>query len=215
MQDRAGALSWRGGKRKVYPDVKRGIDIGLVLLLTPVVVPVIGLLALLVASDGYPAFFVQSRVGRNRRDFSMWKLRTMVCDAEERLQVYLASDPVASEEWSKNQKLAYDPRITPIGRVLRKYSLDELPQLFNVLRGDMSLVGPRPMCLHQQDLYPRSEYYEMRPGITGLWQVSERNLCSFSERAHYDSEYASSFSFATDMRILWRTTAVVLRGTGL
>jgi lipopolysaccharide/colanic/teichoic acid biosynthesis glycosyltransferase len=191
------------------------IDVLLVLLSMPVALPLIAVFALLVMSDGGPAFFKQSRIGRGRQNFSMWKLRTMVSDAEERLEAHLASNQEAAEEWANKQKLALDPRVTPIGRILRKYSLDELPQLFNVLSGDMSLVGPRPMCPHQRDMYPRSEYYTMRPGITGLWQVSERNLCSFSERAHYDSEYASTLGFGVDMRILWRTTTVVLRGTGL
>lgn len=207
-------LHHRMVSKRLYAVAKRSIDLLLVLFLMPVVLPLIALFALLVTKDGGPAFFRQTRIGRGRRNFSMWKLRTMVCDAEERLQAHLASDPAAAAEWANKQKLKSDPRVTRVGRVLRKYSLDELPQIFNVLSGDMSLVGPRPMCPDQRDMYPGSEYYRMRPGITGLWQVSERNLCSFAERARYDNEYASTIGFGADMRILWRTASVVFRGTG-
>jgi lipopolysaccharide/colanic/teichoic acid biosynthesis glycosyltransferase len=138
----------------------------------------------------------------------------MVPDAEAVLERYLAQNPEARAEWDRHQKLKNDPRITPLGRFLRRSSLDELPQLWNVLRGDMSIVGPRPMMCNQRALYPGTEYYVMRPGITGYWQTSARNESSFHERAGFDQAYYRSLSFATDLAIIWRTFSVVLRGTG-
>ncbi len=138
----------------------------------------------------------------------------MVPDAEMRLQACLAEDPKARAEWDATQKLKDDPRVTRMGRFLRKSSLDELPQLWNVLRGDMSLVGPRPMMLSQRAMYPGTAYYALRPGITGFWQVSERNDCEFAQRARFDADYQSRVSFLVDLTILMRTVRVVLRATG-
>lgn len=139
----------------------------------------------------------------------------MVPDAEAKLQAYLDANPEARAEWDSKQKLNADPRITKIGRILRKTSIDELPQLFNVLSGDMSLVGPRPMMPCQQALYPGHGYYRLRPGLTGSWQVSERHTSTFAERATYDDDYDEKLSFATDVGILAKTVGVVLRGTGV
>ncbi|MBF9032122.1 sugar transferase [Rhodobacterales bacterium HKCCE3408] len=194
--------------------LKRALDIFLVLAAAPVWLPVILIGALLAASDGRTPFYTQTRVGRNGRTFRLWKLRTMVPDADTRLEAHLAANPKARAEWDARQKLKHDPRITRFGRILRKTSLDELPQLLNVLKGDMSLVGPRPMMVCQQMLYPSRRYYEMRPGLTGLWQVSARNDCTFAERARYDNRYAASMSLGLDMRVLAQTVGVVLRGTG-
>jgi lipopolysaccharide/colanic/teichoic acid biosynthesis glycosyltransferase len=144
----------------------------------------------------------------------MWKLRSMVKGADARLEAHLAADPTARREWERTQKLKSDPRITSFGCFLRKSSMDELPQLWNVLKGDMSLVGPRPMMLDQTHLYPGEAYYALRPGITGLWQVSERNASTFAERAHYDGQYEQNVTLAADLRILAATFRVVLRGTG-
>ncbi|HEX2219821.1 MAG TPA: sugar transferase [Gemmatimonadales bacterium] len=193
---------------------KRALDITAVVLALPILLPLILLLALLVRRDGGPAFFVQDRVGRNGRLFRLWKLRTMVVDAEERLADHLARNPAARAEWHERQKLRDDPRITPLGRVLRKTSLDELPQLLNVLRGEMSLVGPRPMMPDQQALYPGRDYYRLRPGLTGFWQISGRNGTAFAGRAHYDAAYAARLSLVTDLVVLLRTVRIVLRGTG-
>lgn len=135
-------------------------------------------------------------------------------DADARLAAHLAADPAMRAEWAESQKLKNDPRITAVGRFLRKTSLDELPQLWNVFKGDMSLVGPRPMMPQQRPLYPGRAYYRMRPGLTGPWQVSDRNAGSFAGRAEYDTEYHRSMSFLRDFTILVLTFWVVLRGTG-
>jgi exopolysaccharide production protein ExoY len=194
--------------------VKRVLDMVIVLFAAPVVLPVVLLLGALVARDGGPAFYVQDRVGRGGRVFRIWKLRSMVVDAERRLEAHLAADPAALAEWATTQKLKKDPRITPVGRLIRKASLDELPQLWNVLRGDMSLVGPRPMLPGQTALYPGRAYYAMRPGLTGFWQISRRNETSFAGRAAYDTAYANRMSLLTDLLVLLATIRVVLRGTG-
>lgn len=194
--------------------VKRALESGLILLTAPVTLPLVFLLALLVASDGGNPFFRQRRVGRNGAVFNLLKLRTMVLDAEDRLHAYLAQNPEALAEWDATQKLKTDPRITRFGRLLRKTSMDELPQLWNVLKGDMSLVGPRPMLVSQQPLYPGTAYFHLRPGITGLWQISDRNHCEFAERAKFDLAYYERVSFGTDVSIIAKTVRVVLRATG-
>lgn len=201
--------------RLLYADrLKRVLDIAIVLLAAPTVLLAVGVLCLLIMCDGKSPFFVQQRVGRHGRIFRMIKLRSMVVDAEARLQSYLEANPARRVEWEVNQKLRHDPRITRIGRIIRKASLDELPQLWNVLVGDMSIVGPRPMMPSQKALYPGVAYYAMRPGITGFWQVSVRNESSFAERAQFDARYFRDLSFATDLRVILRTFGVVLRGTG-
>jgi len=193
---------------------KRAIDVMLVLLAMPLWLPLAAVGAVLVMLDGHNPFYSQERIGRNGRVFRIWKLRSMVPDADAFLESHLAHNAEARAEWDATQKLKQDPRITPVGRVLRKISLDELPQLANVLTGDMSLVGPRPIMVSQQSLYPGRRYYDMRPGLTGLWQVSDRNECSFAGRVRFDDVYHRTMSFGTDLRILGQTVAVVLRGTG-
>jgi lipopolysaccharide/colanic/teichoic acid biosynthesis glycosyltransferase len=197
-----------------YRLAKRGLDLLLVLMTAPVSLPLVGVLALLVRLDGGPAFYGQQRLGRNGRVFTLWKLRSMVVDAETRLERHLREDAEAAAEWGRTQKLRADPRVTRLGRYLRKYSLDEVPQLWNVLVGDMSLVGPRPMFPAQRQLYPGTAYFDFRPGLTGLWQVSERHASSFADRAHSDERYAASVSLLTDLRVMAQTVAVVVRGTG-
>ncbi|MTH34214.1 sugar transferase [Paracoccus limosus] len=194
--------------------VKRPLDILIVLLASPIVLTLVGFVALLIAIQGGKPFYSQLRVGRSGRSFRLWKLRTMVVDADQRLANYLESDPAAKAEWELTQKLKQDPRITPVGRFLRKSSLDELPQLLNVLRGDMSIVGPRPMMLDQTLLYPGADYYHLRPGVTGLWQISDRNDSTFAARASFDAEYAAHLSFKGDVSIIAKTVGVVLRCTG-
>jgi lipopolysaccharide/colanic/teichoic acid biosynthesis glycosyltransferase len=194
--------------------VKRGLDVALVAASAVVVLPVVLILAALVARDGHAPFYWSDRVGRNGRVFRMLKLRTMVPDADRMLEVYLNENPSAQLEWDSTQKLKNDPRITHLGRFLRKTSIDELPQLWNVLRGDMSLIGPRPMLPNQRGMYPGVAYYAMRPGISGPWQVSDRNESAFAKRAEYDREYDRTVSLLTDARIIWATFRAVFRATG-
>lgn len=193
---------------------KRLSDVVLVLLAAPFVLPFGLLIAALVSMDGHSPFYRQERVGKDGRRFMMWKFRTMVPGADRRLAEYLDTDPQAKIEWARTQKLKRDPRCTRIGRALRRMSIDELPQLLNVLSGDMSLVGPRPMMPDQQSLYPGAAYYRLRPGITGFWQVSARNESEFVDRALYDDLYEQSMSLKIDVLLLARTLTVVVRGTG-
>jgi exopolysaccharide production protein ExoY len=203
------------GRKSHYGRIgKRGLDLVLVALTAPLTVPLIALMAVLVLLDGGNPFYTQKRVGRKGRSFRMWKLRTMVPNAKEELERLIASDDAIRSEWESSQKLKRDPRVTRVGRILRKTSMDELPQLFNVLRGDMSLVGPRPMMEEQKSMYPGSSYYVLRPGITGTWQVSARNHCGFRDRAEFDNDYAANMSLGTDLGILFKTVAIVARGTG-
>lgn len=194
--------------------MKRSLDIFAILLAAPVVVPAMLLLVAALSLTGGRAFYVQERLGRGGQRFRMWKLRTMVVDAEARLEAHLQSHPAARAEWDRSQKLARDPRITPMGRLLRRTSLDELPQLWNVLRGDMSLIGPRPMLPEQRSLYPGLAYFRLRPGLTGVWQVSGRHTTAFADRADFDQHYDETISARTDTAILLATVGVVLRATG-
>jgi exopolysaccharide production protein ExoY len=193
---------------------KRALDILAVLLTAPVVVPIVAILALFVAKEGGRPFYSQFRVGKNGRPFRMWKLRTMVVDADARMNAYLDANPEARAEWDRNQKLRVDPRITQFGQILRKSSLDELPQLWNVFIGAMSLVGPRPMMVNQQSLYPGKAYFLVRPGVTGLWQTTDRNQTSFEARADFDTVYEEGLSLQSDLRIMLKTVGVVVKGTG-
>jgi len=155
-------------------------------------------------------------VGKDGRTFGCLKFRTMSVDAEARLANVLASDPALAAQWATFKKLDDDPRITRVGQWLRKFSLDELPQLINVLKGDMSLIGPRPMTLDQQADYgpALSAYVRMRPGITGLWQVNGRNATSFAERARLDDWYARNWSLWRDGVILIRTVREIVIPSG-
>lgn len=193
---------------------KRAMDLTAVILALPVVVPVVGGLALAIMMDGGKPFYSQMRVGLHGKRFRMWKLRSMVPDADLRMADYLESNPDARLEWDQTQKLKSDPRITRLGRIIRQTSLDELPQLWNVLLGDMSLVGPRPMMLSQQSMYPGIAYFALRPGLTGYWQTAGRNRTSFAARAEYDTAYEQDLSLKTDLTLLLRTVDVVIKGTG-
>lgn len=194
--------------------IKPALDVVFTVLLALPAAMIVGFFALLVMSDGHNPFYRQTRIGKNGRAFGMWKLRSMVPNADAVLEAYLAENPEARREWDLTQKLKKDPRITPVGRFIRKTSIDELPQLLNVISGDMSLVGPRPMMLDQRVLYPGLAYYAMRPGITGFWQTSTRNESSFAERATFDARYFSAMSLKTDLQVLFKTVGVVFAGTG-
>lgn len=184
---------------------KRLIDIAIALsgiaLLAPLLI--ICFVATVLTSPG-PALFRHKRVGFKGKYFGCLKFRTMVTDAPERLRQLLESDPIAASEWATHRKLRYDPRVTIIGDILRKSSLDELPQLFNVLRGDMSIVGPRPVTEEELVRYSNSvgAYLACRPGITGLWQVSGRSTTTYNKRVACDTFYARNWSMALDAKIL-------------
>ena len=197
---------------------KRALDLGILFLLAPLVLVILALILAATAIDGGRPLYVQDRIGVGGRRFRCWKVRTMVLDADAKLARILAEDSTLAAEWARDQKLSRDPRITRIGRLLRRTSLDELPQLWNVLTGDMSLVGPRPFLPEQAALYEGGRhdvaYYRVRPGITGLWQVSRRNAGTFAERADYDHRYARDLSLPADLAILLSTVRVVLRATG-
>jgi lipopolysaccharide/colanic/teichoic acid biosynthesis glycosyltransferase len=195
----------------------RALDVTISLILLVAVAPLMALVGLMVyATNPGPMFFGHVRIGRGGRNFRCFKFRSMVVDAETRLGTLLASDPVAAAEWARDHKLRDDPRITSIGRFLRQTSLDELPQLFNVLRGEMSLVGPRPIVRDEIGKYRRyfREYCEVRPGITGLWQVSGRNDVSYRRRVAMDVAYVRSQSIKLYLRILILTIPSVLRSRG-
>ena len=204
----AKGLYARGGKRV--------FDIFLVALMLPFALPLIGFFALILKMQGFSPFYVQRRLGRNGRVFNVLKLRTMYPGADAILQSILAADPAKRAEWDSTQKLKHDPRITPIGHILRKTSIDELPQLLNVLFGDMSLLGPRPMMVNQAQLYGPTlpDYMAVRPGISGLWQVTERNDSDFRRRAQLDSDYVRTLSFRQDLWLVVQTARAVLRSTG-
>lgn len=193
---------------------KRALDVFAVLMAALFVLPVVGILALLIARNGGQPFYTQKRVGRHGRIYRIWKLRSMVPDADARLEAHLTAKPTARQEWDATQKLKNDPRITRFGYLLRKSSMDELPQLWNVLKGDMSLVGPRPMMPCQMALYSGQAYYNLQPGITGSWQVSARNASTFADRAKFDTSYDRDVSLVEDTKLLLATVRVVLKGTG-
>jgi lipopolysaccharide/colanic/teichoic acid biosynthesis glycosyltransferase len=195
---------------------KRLLDLVIVTLSLPIVLPVLLLCALANLVTGNAVFYTQLRLGRHGKIFRIWKLRTMDPRAEEMLQEILQDDPARREEWLTTQKLKDDPRITRVGAFLRRTSLDEIPQLFNVLRGDMSLLGPRPMMLDQVEIYGPSLpiYLSLRPGVSGKWQVSERNDAHFRRRAQIDAEYARDLSLRTDLLLIWQTLRTLIRSTG-
>jgi exopolysaccharide production protein ExoY len=161
-------------------------------------------------------FYVQTRAGRGGRNFQFYKFRSMQMDSEEVLSSFLDSDSAAKQKWEQFQKVDNDPRITRFGQFIRRTSLDELPQFWNVLKGDMSLVGPRPCMLKQRELYGRHwpAYCAVKPGITGLWQVSGRNKLTYQKRVALDAEYVKFWSVWADFRILAQTVGVVLRAQG-
>ncbi len=183
------------------------------LMIAPVMVVIAALI--LMRRDG-PVFFSHVRVGRGGQLFRCHKFRTMVPSGAELFDRILAIDPIASEDWLVRRKVYRDPRVSRLGAFLRSTSLDELPQLWNVLRGDMSMVGPRPITEDELAHYGEHtrDYLSVRPGITGAWQVSGRSECTYAERVALDVDYVRNLSFAQDMRILLRTVDVVLRRQG-
>lgn len=194
--------------------IKRVFDVTIASTTLILMAPTMILIALLILiTMGRPVFFVQQRVGFNRRLFGCLKFRTMVVGAGDRLAAYLAENPVAAQAWSETQKLKHDPRVTWLGRVLRKSSLDELPQLFNVLRGDMSCIGPRPVLQDELKRYGDhdADYAKAKPGLTGMWQVNGRGNTSYAHRVKCDRYYVRRWSVALDFRILIKTIPAVMK----
>ena len=199
-----------------YSAVKRAVDVLGALLICAVFSPLILVIALMMSLDGGPILFRHRRIGRGGQPFGCLKFRTMIPNAEQILQDLLEKDPTAKAEWVRDHKLRNDPRITPIGRFLRKTSLDELPQLWNVLRGEMSLVGPRPIVKEEMLRYGRHlrTYLAAKPGVTGLWQVTGRNDTDYRRRVVMDTYYVRKRSLLMDLRILFKTVKVVIWGHG-
>lgn len=200
----------------IYDWVKRTIDVVTSIILIIVLMPFLLVVALLVGLDRGPIFFKQQRVGRRGELFWMWKFRSMVPNADQQLQLLLEKDEATREEWEVWRKFKNDPRNTHLGVWLRRLSIDELPQLWNVLWGDMSLVGPRPILPNEVTLWGSQidQYQEVRPGITGLWQVSGRSRLSYSERMRLDLLYVATRSWWLDTMIVIRTVGVVFMSIG-
>jgi Undecaprenyl-phosphate galactose phosphotransferase WbaP len=196
---------------------KRVIDIVLALALAIVTLPLVLLIIFLIKRESPgPALYSHTRIGRGQRKIRVWKFRSMVMDGGKILDQYLSENPDAAEEWKENQKLRNDPRVTRIGRFLRRTSLDELPQIWNVLKGEMSMVGPRPIVQSEVDRYGEcfSLYTQVSPGLTGLWQVSGRNDTTYAERVGLDAYYVRNWSVWLDFYLLARTATVVIEGRG-
>lgn len=201
----------------VESKVKRIFDFTFAILMIVLLLPLLVLIGVLIwcGSEG-PILFRQQRIGLAGRPFECWKFRTMAPDAERLLRELLERSPEARSEWEQSFKLKNDPRITPLGRFLRKTSLDELPQLFNAVSGEMSLVGPRPIVAAELSRYGEALplYLSVRPGLTGLWQTSGRSNCSYPERVAFDEEYVRTWSLWNDIAIIFRTVEAVLSGKG-
>lgn len=207
----------QGQARRRSRKIKRGFDLSVALLCLIAFLPVvIGVTLVILLAQGRPILIRHRRIGLHGKSFSCLKFRSMRINGDEILARHLASDPNAQAEWSASRKLKNDPRVTPVGQVLRKTSLDELPQLINVIKGEMSLVGPRPIVQAEMELYGAqiTHYLSVKPGITGPWQVGGRTDTSFSKRIELDAEYARNVGLMLDLKILAKTVPAVLRTTG-
>jgi exopolysaccharide production protein ExoY len=197
--------------------LKRGFDIVVAAVGLLLLSPLFLMIALLVkCSDGGSVFYGHRRVGRNGELFHCLKFRTMVPNGDQVLAAYFSRNPEARKEWNATRKLQNDPRVTGVGAVLRKLSLDELPQIINILRGEMSIVGPRPVVADELEMYGgAADYYlKSRPGLTGLWQVSGRNDVSYETRVAFDRHYVENWSLAADVRIILKTIPAVCLSRG-
>jgi len=196
--------------------LKRAFDLSVSLAMLLVLLPVFLVLAFAIRLDGGPCLFRHKRMGKAGRPFMCYKFRTMRQNSNDLLESLLERDPAAKLEWDTTQKLRRDPRVTRIGRILRQTSLDELPQLLNVLFGDMSLVGPRPITPQECARYGTflRYYYSVQPGITGLWQVSGRSTTSYERRVELDTQYVTDWNLLSDFRILSKTIPAVLLRRG-
>ena len=204
--------------KKVYAFIKRFIDIigGIVgiILLCPLTVCIF--IANRIAKDNGPIFYAQERIGKDGKRFKIYKYRSMVVGAEEKLKKYLEENEEAKKEWEKNQKLKDDPRITKVGNFIRKTSIDELPQFINVLKGDMSLIGPRPVIDGEIEKYAgrKDEFLSVKPGCTGFWQANGRSNTTYDERMEMELYYVRNMSIKLDVKILFKTVSSVLKKEG-
>jgi lipopolysaccharide/colanic/teichoic acid biosynthesis glycosyltransferase len=199
------------------PLLKRALDIAVsIFILIILLLPLAVCAALVRISSPGPIFFRHRRIGLGGKQFFVWKFRTMYQNADQILEEHLRKCPDAKIEWLQRQKLSNDPRVTSIGRFMRRFSIDEFPQLWNVIIGDMSLIGPRPIVQAEVHRYGEAiaSYYAVRPGMTGLWQVSGRSNTSYLERVRMDEQYAKKWSLALDALIFLRTFHVLLSGEG-
>jgi Undecaprenyl-phosphate galactose phosphotransferase WbaP len=197
--------------------IKRLIDVVLILVSLPILIPLFGLISLAIRLDSPgPVFYTQNRVGHNGREIRMWKFRSMVLNAETVLENYLTQDSSLRSEWEQNFKLKNDPRVTRVGNILRRTSLDELPQLWNVICHEMSLIGPRPIITDEIPLYKDDFeiYKQVLPGMTGMWQISGRNDLSYGERVALDVYYVQNWSIWLDIHILLHTVIAIVLAKG-
>ena len=196
---------------------KRVLDIVLIVLSLPILAPLmVGVILLIMATTKGPIFYGHKRIGHGGQYFKCWKFRTMVQNGDETLARYLEENAQENTLWQTHRKLKCDPRVTPLGRVLRKLSIDELPQLFNILIGEMSIVGPRPVTADELDFYGSSldHYLSCRPGLTGLWQVSGRSNTTYRYRVALDRLYVTRWNFVLDLWIILKTVPAVLSSHG-
>ena len=200
------------------PFYKRPFDIAFslfaIIITLPITIPIMLIVKL---TDGGNIFYGHTRIGKNGKPFKVLKFRSMYMNADKKLKEILESNPEAKKEWEQNFKLKNDPRITPIGKFLRKSSLDELPQFINSLKGDMSVVGPRPVVQEELDKYYKDKaeiYKKVRPGVTGYWQVEGRSDTDYEERVKMDEEYIKNQSFLWDLKIIFQTIKVMITGKG-
>jgi exopolysaccharide production protein ExoY len=203
--------------RVQYFLVKRIIDVLIVCAMLPCLIPLFLIVALVVrVSSPGPLLYSQKRLGRFGREFRLWKFRSMYVNADEILREHLGTNAEARREWAEARKLKEDPRVTTLGKFLRKASLDELPQLLNVLAGSMSLVGPRPIVAEERVRYGGAYFFytSAKPGLSGLWQVSGRSDLSYEQRVALDEQYVRSWSVVRDIKILWQTASVVWHSRG-
>ena len=216
----SGAVHFRKSVSSRAIFLKRTVDVVACSIFIIAFAPLIAFLIILVSLDGGAAFYSQKRIGRNGAMFPCFKFRTMVEDADRVLEQLLAEDAALRQEFQRFWKLKDDPRVTLVGKFLRRYSLDELPQIFNVLRGDMSLVGPRPRPVsemqHFESIMPEFNYayLSVKPGLTGLWQISGRNHLTLEEKAELDARYARDWSVRGDFAIILATFPIVFSGDG-
>jgi exopolysaccharide production protein ExoY len=204
-------------QRPVGGGVKRTFDLALALSAAVVLLPLFAMIAVLIKLyDGGPVFYRHRRIGMNSKPFLCIKFRTMAANGDDLLSKHLDASPIATLEWAQSRKLKVDPRITAVGAVLRRMSIDELPQVINVVRGEMSIVGPRPIVTDEVTMYGKDVkyYFRARPGLTGAWQVGGRNDISYSQRVALDRDYVQNWSVWRDVAIIVKTVPAVVSAKG-